>query len=197
MPQLTGIYHLHAAHLASPDACAARSRCLPVSHRCESTLPRTLSPSLADVQLFSNLLHQQTMQQGAGGDLAGRRGGPPRPDALIPRSVPPVRTPVLQVTRFTIRGCPTFDLGGGCDPYVQVKLMRLTWRADFGAAEARRARVLDSTMAVQTQHLAHDSRASGCPHYAHGADAELPCGSDEHPLLIQGDVSAREALKRH
>ena len=165
----------------------------------------TIPSQLRYIRTFCALLHEQQRQlpdwfeHGGAIHASRQRGTPPMVDAIIPRAPPRVSAPVLRLKSLIIRGCPTFDLGGGCDPYVEIKLVRLTWRpstASEGASaaawrrvEETRSRVIGCTRALQTHHLAYDSRAAGIPaHYAFGADAELPLGDDDSPTLIQGDV---------
>jgi hypothetical protein len=66
-----------------------------------------------------------------------------------------------------------------------VALISLTWRDAFTDAIHGRNMVTPSTRMVQHHTLAYDSREGGCPHYAHGATADIPVGTEDEPLLVQ------------
>ena len=98
--------------------------------------------------------------------------------------------PVLRVTRLAMRGCPTFDRFGGCDPYVVLKMVTAVPRELFGAAEEANPNIVGCTQCTQRFKRVYDSRkVQEVFHVEHGGAIEFDVKS--RPLLIKGDVKVQ------
>ena len=82
--------------------------------------------------------------------------------------------PVLRVTRLAMRGCPTFDRFGGCDPYVVLKMVTAVPRELFGAAEGANPNIVGCTQCTQRFKRVYDSRkVQEVFHVEHGGRSSL------------------------
>ena len=136
----------------------------------------TIPSQIRYVRAFARLLQPHI--------ASGRQLLPSPPPTIAPP------TPIVKVKRILIRGCPTFDVGGGCDPYVVIKKVSLRTREHFGEADGKHPRILPCTATTQCVTKLFDSRDGAAPqHYAKGEEAEIFYGTAAAaPLLIQGDV---------
>ena len=113
----------------------------------------------------------------------------PPPTVLAPVRRLPLATPTLRLLRVRIRGAPSYDRGGGCDPYFLLKRTVLIPRDDFGEREAKHAKIVRETRTSQRTSRLYDSRASwGVLHADHGGTVEWDCSEDPEPLLLRGDI---------
>lgn len=118
-------------------------------------------PQIRYVQYFGELL-KKTQSSAAlalspptAATAARQSGGAPAQLPPPPPPPPRLAAPVLRITGIRLRGCPTFDTGGGCDPYVVVFVYSTRHKADFGEREASSSRILPTTQVGICDGLPH------------------------------------------